>query len=352
MTYNVIGMMSGTSLDGLDMVCCEFINSQGIWNYRIIRGKTLKYPPELLKRIKESLGVSNLEECKILHKDLGDWFALSLEKFINQNSLKVDLIASHGQTIYHNPDLKKTIQLGDGQRIADRLKCTVVADFRFEDVLKGGQGAPLVPIGDLHLFPEYKYCLNLGGIANISIKNDGMIKAFDICICNTGANFFAGEEGFDMDRDGAIGLKGSLNNELLDKWNSMAFQKKNAPKSLDTSFFYQTMLPLIEELSFISPADKLHTLYHFIATQVYNVVQNDDSRILITGGGAHNKFLVSKISELNLNIHVPDRELVDYKEALIFAFMGLLRSQNINNVLASVTGATEDHSAGTIYISG
>lgn len=351
MTNNVIGLMSGTSLDGLDIVCCEFSNSQNIWNYRIIKGETLEYPPELLKRIKKTLGVSNFEEYKILHKDLGDWFALSVEEFIKRNSLKVDLIASHGQTIYHNPDLKRTIQLGDGQRIANRLKTKVVADFRTENVLKGGQGAPLVPIGDSHLFPEYKYCLNLGGIANISIKNDHEIRAFDICICNTAANYFARKEGFDFDRDGLIGFKGKLNNELLDKWNLMSFQLKSAPKSLDTSFFYTDMLPIIEEMAFISNADKLHTLYHFIATQISNVVEESNNKILTTGGGAHNKFLVSKLSEFNLNVHVPDRDLVDFKEALIFAFMGLLKILNVNNVLASVTGAPEDHSAGTIYIS-
>lgn len=349
MTYKVIGMMSGTSLDGLDIVCAEFEHSNGNWNYRIIRGETIEYPPELLRKIKEILGESNWAECKILHEQLGDWFAISVEEFVNRYSLNVDLIASHGQTIYHNPDLKKTIQLGDGQRIASRLKCKVVADFRFEDVLKGGQGAPLVPIGDWHLFPDYKYCLNLGGIANISIKNDNEIVAFDLCICNTAANFFANEAGFDIDREGAIGLEGKLNNDLLDKWNSMSFQIKKIPKSLDTSFFYNDMLPIVKEIGFIGPADKLYTLYHFIATQVHKVVGKDKNKILISGGGAHNKFLVSKLAEFHLNIHVPDRELVDFKEALIFAFMGLLKAQNTNNVLASVTGASEDHSAGTIY---
>lgn len=342
--------MSGTSLDGLDVVSAEFDLSNGIWNYKILHGHTFPYDPVLLKEVREVMGKKPEFPLDDLDLRLGRWMANCVNDFVKKNKCNPDFVASHGQTVFHDPANGITIQLGNGLDMANRTGLTVVNDFRSQDVKLGGQGAPLVPMGDLLLFREYVYCLNLGGIANISVKENRGIKAFDVCVCNVGANFFSNMLGQPYDKNGETGATGKIKRELLKNWNDLPYFRSLPPKSLDAGYFKSDMQPLISRINNLEVNDLLRTWYEHVALQISKQVVQKDKQILTTGGGANNRFLTELMkTEYGLNLVLPGSDVVEFKEALIFGFLGLLKVRDEINVWSSVTGAEHDHCSGTIH---
>ncbi len=340
--------MSGSSLDGLDIACCQFIKDDK-WSFRILNAETVPYPEDWLLRLKNAVNLS-AEELVRLDVDYGKYIGDCVKIFIESININPSMIASHGHTVFHNPDKGYTLQIGNGQAIAHVSGVRTINDFRTGDVVLGGQGAPLVPIGDNLLFHDYNYCINLGGIANISYPFKDRIIAFDICPANQMLNYLSNQFGEPMDKDGRTAALGKLDKDLFDKLNSHTYYKMSPPKSMSNQDVSETFLPVLEQ-SLSSVEDKLYTVCKHIAFQINQCINvNRDGEILITGGGAHNSFLVNAIKmETGKQIIIPDKQIIDYKEALIFAFMGLLRSLDKINVYSSVTGASEDSSQGLIH---
>lgn len=348
-TYVVVGLMSGTSLDGLDVAACQFDHDHGIWKYQIICAETFEYSESMLARLKDAAGLSGLELAQ-LHVDLGIFHGNRVKEFLNTHKIDADFISSHGHTIFHQPEKSLTLQIGSAPHIAAITGLAVVSDFRTTDVAIGGQGAPLVPIGDLLLFNDYRYCLNLGGIANISIKGTSL-KAFDIAPCNMALNLLANRLGKSYDDEGQIASSGNIHEALLEALNALSFYKTTGPKSLGREFFETEFLPVIDRFD-LSVADLMRTVTEHIAIQIAAVIpEGESTKMLITGGGAFNTFLINRIRTLsNAAIHIPDSMIIQFKEALIFGFLGVLRLRAEANALASVTGAPHDSVGGSVYL--
>lgn len=350
--YNIIGLMSGSSLDGIDMVDVDFWND-GDWRFKIIAKDSFEYDAGWKKLLSEAYYMSP-DELRDLDVRYGELLGEVTRSFIGMHNLKPEIVASHGHTIFHRPQERYTLQIGDGQALADTCGVVVINDFRTEDVLKGGQGAPLVPIGDKLLFSDYPLCLNIGGIANVSYDIDGQRIAYDICIANQALNHLAGLADSDaqFDRDGLIARSGVIDNQLLEKLNAHQYFRQKPPKSLGREFFEENIKPLFAQASQrISTQDILATFVEHIAIQIGRSIESQTvGKMLITGGGAKNKFLVERIqANTRHEIVIPDNDIIDYKEALIFAFLGLLRKRNEINVLRSVTGADSDSCSGRIF---
>lgn len=347
-SFRTIGVMSGTSLDGLDIAYCEFFREKDRWKYTIREAKTIKYPADLYSILSNSMNISGYELSK-LNTDYGKFIGDQVGAFISEHKLeKIDLVASHGHTVFHDPAIGLTLQIGDGASIAARTKLTTICDFRTLDVALGGQGAPLVPIGDELLFGEYTYCLNLGGFANISMQNAGKRIAYDICPVNIAANYLAQNEGLEYDIDGKLGASGKIIPQLLSELNSLPFYGSKPPKSLGKEWFLKSFLPILEKGNFLTE-DLLHTLYEHITYQIAASIKHKGT-ILVTGGGANNNTLMDMLRQKCISeIVVPEKKIIDYKEALVFAFLGLLRYTNQTNVLCSVTGSTRDSVSGCTY---
>ena len=359
---NIIGLMSGSSLDGIDLVDADFWHD-GKWHFEIIAKDNVDYDDEWRQKLADAyfIRANNDSPLQQLDKDYGILLGQVTKRFIEKYNLKPEIVASHGHTIFHKPLEHYTLQIGDGQALADECGVTVINDFRTEDVLKGGQGAPLVPIGDKLLFSDYPICLNIGGIANVSYDVDGQRIAYDICIANQALNYLAsrvethGRASLQYDRDGLIARSGIIDNQLLTTLNSHPFYSQKYPKSLGREFFEENIKPLLENRDDV--ADMMATFVEHIAIQIANSANDYNvqtrfitSQLLITGGGAKNKYLVERIqAHTKHHVVVPSDDIIDYKEALVFAFLGLLRSRNEINVLKSVTGAESDSSSGKIY---
>jgi anhydro-N-acetylmuramic acid kinase len=345
-----IGVMSGTSLDGVDVAYCEFAEENNKWKYSILNAETFTYSNSLKSTL------ANLENSSALdfahtHKEYGHFLGKLINDFITKNKIVPEFVASHGHTIFHQPEIKFTFQIGDGAAIAAECGLPVICDFRSLDVAKGGQGAPLVPVGDKLLFDEFEFCLNLGGFANISYDKNNVRIAHDICPVNIVLNNLTRTIGKEFDFEGGLASKGRINSELLKDINQLEFYHLNAPKSLGKEWVLKYLMPVLDRYE-ISLEDKLATLCEHIAYQIAVIVGSASSKkMLVTGGGAYNKFLMSKISELcNCKVIIPDSKTVEYKEALIFAFLGLLRLNKQVNCLKSVTGAESDNVGGAIYL--
>ena len=348
--YNVIGVMSGTSLDGVDLAHISFTKNSD-WNYEILETETVSYSEEWLNKLKLAVNFSEyqLEELNINYTHL---LAEIINDFITKNTIEnLDAVCSHGHTILHKPNLGYTLQIGNLQIISELINQNVVCDFRVQDVELGGQGAPLVPIGDKLLFFEHDYCLNLGGFSNISFDTDGKRIAFDISPVNTVLNFYANVLGFPYDDKGTNSKSGKLNNDLLEKLNNISFYKLPYPKSLGIEFVNEHIFPLIDSFE-IPTVDKMKTFVEHIAIQISRVVDKENSSLLITGGGVYNDFLIDCIRKhlSETKIVIPDEKTIEFKEALIFAFLGVLKLRNEVNVLSTVTGASKNHSSGKIYM--
>jgi anhydro-N-acetylmuramic acid kinase len=345
--YNVVGLMSGTSLDGVDIAFCEFSRSDGDWNFKILTGTTLPYPPAWKKRLSEAQHLSG-EALAMLHVEYGNYLGKLIDRFINDLDIQPDLISSHGHTVFHRPEAGLTLQIGSGAEIAAKTGITVACDFRPQDVALGGQGAPLVPIGDQLLFAGFDACLNIGGFSNISFIENGTRKAFDICPANFVLNKLAQDEGYEFDENGNLSASGKLQQEMLSALNAIEFYCQPPPKSLGREWMEKVFFPVLEKFD-LPVRDQLRTVVEHIAIQISLQTQKP-GKMLVTGGGAKNTFLMERISALsNQTIIVPDPEIIDFKEALIFAFLGLLRFLNLPNCLASVTGAAHDHSSGAVF---
>jgi len=362
--------MSGTSLDGLDLAWCRFVQRESGWGFNILAAETIGYSKAWENRLRLAPTVPGRELIR-LHQDYGNYLGITTLNFIEKHKIPNDsIIASHGHTIFHVPDEGYTFQAGSGASIAARTGMTVVCDFRTTDVALGGQGAPLVPIGDELLFPQYDFCLNLGGFANISFRQEGRRVAFDICPVNILLNRLITEaripnerfmEGshterqfLEFDPEGSIAAKGNLNLELLKKLNGLDFYKLTGPRSLGLEWVESQVIPVVDSFK-ISLEDKLRTICEHIAIQISSVILAEKGKesVLITGGGALNQFLISLINgrlHPQTKVVIPDAEVVHFKEALIFAFLGVLRVYGIMNTLSRVTGSSRDHSSGAIYL--
>ena len=344
MFYRVLGLMSGTSLDGLDIAYCEFNEEKGKWSYSIKQSETIAYEEDFKKKIR-SMENASANEFAQFSVELGGFFGSKAREFLDKYSLDVDFVCSHGQTIFHRPDLHYTTQIGDLSALCAKVKQNVIGDFRSMDVALGGQGAPLVPIGDEILFSDYENCLNLGGFSNISLKKQGKRIAYDICPVNIVLNHLCEKLSLPFDNGGQIAASGKVDENLLKQLNALPYYKKKTNKSLGKEWVVENIFPLLEKAN-LETKDLLATFTEHIAIQLS---KNITGKTLLTGGGVYNRFLVEKLKNKTTHtIEIPEKTIIDYKEAMIFAFLGVLRMRNEINCLASVTGAERDNCGGLI----
>lgn len=362
MVYRVIGLMSGSSLDGLDISFAEFQEISGKWNYELLASACYPYNEDWGLRLKSAHTLSAID-YQLLHTEYGHYIGKEVKRFIQENALeyKVQLIASHGHTTFHIPSKLMTGQIGDGASIAAVTGINVVSDLRAMDIALGGHGAPIVPIGEKMLLGDYDFFLNVGGIANISFNGNNKYVAFDICPANRVMNLVTLEDDKPYDEGGKMAREGNIDETTLGVLNTLEYYQDPYPKSLANSFGTDIVFPLLDNIS--SSHDRLRTYVEHIAIQIKDAVQlistdfslsSSGRKLLITGGGAHNVFLVERIREhlsaLQVEVIVPAKDLVEYKEALIMGLIGILRWREENNVLASVTGASRNSIGGAVWI--
>ena len=342
-----IGLMSGSSLDGLDLALVRFNEDDGCYDFHILAAETLPYPEYWTQQLSDAFH-KQPEDLVQLDKDYGKYLGEQVLAFAKKHNAHPDFVASHGHTIFHRPEEHYTLQIGDGQELAKACGFTVINDFRSEDVSKGGQGAPLVPIGDKLLFGDYEICLNIGGITNVSYDEDGKRIAYDLCITNQALNYLAQMKGLNYDCDGQLARSGVVDMDLLKRLNKHPFYGQLPPKSLGREFFEANQKDLLKDLSV---EDMLATFTEHIALQIaLGVSHLPKGKILVTGCGARNQFLMERLqARTSHEVVIPDKMIIDYKEALAFAFLGLLRLEGKTNVLASVTGAESDSCSGQIW---
>jgi len=367
MVYRVIGLMSGSSLDGLDIAFAEFHETAGSWSYTLRHASCYEYSPEWLEKLKSATSLNALD-YHLLDAEYGHYLGAQVNRFIDEHDIhyQVQLISSHGHTTFHVPEKKMTAQLGNGAAIAVVTGINVVSDLRAADVALGGQGAPIVPIGEQLLLGDYLFFLNLGGIANISFNDPENYIAFDVCPANRVLNMLAKGGGKTFDDGGQIAEKGSVIESLLNLLNDLPYYSLPYPKSLSNNFGTDIVFPLINERNY-DYDDALRTYVEHICEQVVKAVESLQSefrlrtisrlagqKMLITGGGAKNSFLISRLttmlSRLNVPVEIPSDELADYKEAIIMGLIGVLRWREENNTLASVTGATRNSIGGAVWM--
>ncbi|MFO7869674.1 MAG: anhydro-N-acetylmuramic acid kinase [Bacteroidales bacterium] len=342
-TQTLIGTMSGTSLDGLDICAAEFNHR----TYTIIEATTIQYPEKLSKQLRTAHLLQGHDLAQ-LSVDFGIFCGKEIKKFIETHSIKAEYVASHGHTIFHAPQQGLTLQIGSGAHIAKESGLHTIYNIRNLDVAYGGQGAPLVPVGDEFLFSQYDYCLNIGGFANISTRQNNTRIAWDICGANILLNHFSKKRNTNFDTNGTLGKKGTIQNDLLTRLNNLSYFAKPHPKSLGREWIEECVLPIIYTYDY-SIEDILRTLYEHIAIQIGLSLSKPHTQTLCTGGGTHNTFLTDLIKKYSASIIIhPSNTLIDYKEALIFAYLGYLRIINTNNCFASVTGAQQDVCGGEL----
>ena len=346
--FRALGLMSGTSLDGLDIADCSFTSGPEGWNFQINKAETYKYSENWKVKL---AGAQNLDAYSftMLHKEYGEYIGKKVLDFLKGQTTEIDIIASHGHTVFHQPDKKLTWQIGDSNSIYAETGIKTISDFRSLDVALGGQGAPLVPVGDRLLFADYDFCLNLGGFSNITYSTNKKIYAFDASPANLGLNYLMNKMGKEFDENGETGRNGAVNQNLLEKLNLFPYYQLPPPKSLGREWMESEFIPVLEQNT-ISDIDKLRTIYEHIAVQIAKTIAfKEKGKLLATGGGAHNSFLIERIqSQTQHQVIVPDNKIIDFKEAMIFALLGVLRLQNKINCLCSVTGSSKDNSGGLV----
>lgn len=349
--YIALGVMSGTSLDGLDISLCNYYCENRIWGFDLIDSVFIEYNSEIRNRLRKAYDTTARELVEI-DIEFGRYIGEKIIQFINKRKIIIDLIASHGQTIFHSPSEGYTKQIGSGAVISAITRLPVVSDFRQQDVTLGGQGAPLVPAGDALLFQQYGACLNLGGFANISYNLFNNRIAYDICAVNFVLNRLVGQKELEFDCDGVLSAGGKIIQGLLNELEQIDFYKKEPPKSLGQEWTENVIFPILKNYSIQPLENLLRTYSEHICLQLVKVLSTLSSdNILITGGGAKNKFLIKRISELTTKeIVIPSAALIDFKEAIVFGFLGVLRMRNEINCFASVTGAAKDSCTGAVYL--
>jgi len=345
--YNVIGVMSGTSLDGVDLAYLNFFKTD-VWHYQILKAETISYSDFWFKKLSELVNF-NLDELKNIDESYTKFLAEVISEFIKKHHiLDIDAVCSHGHTALHKPEEGLTYQIGNLPDIASLLSLKVVCDFRTQDVKLGGQGAPLVPIGDQLLFSKYCACINLGGFSNISKTINNQRIAFDICPVNIALNHYVSQINLSYDKDGDLASKGTIHKELYAELNQLEFYKKEHPKSLGLEWVKEIFLPIIDNYN-LELKDILCTVVEHVAFQIAKEIEGLDS-VLFTGGGVYNTFLMQRIQHYTITkICIPEDKLIEFKEALIFGFLGVLKLENQVNCLASVTGASKNHSSGEVF---
>jgi len=350
--FKFIGAMSGTSMDGLDLAYCEIKEYEhDQYTYKILNARTYPYPSEILNQLKESKTLTS-ERIFALDKKLGHFFSdciLSFVKSENITKSELSAVASHGHTVFHQPEKGFTVQIGCGATMAKKIGVPVINDFRQRDVIAGGQGAPLVPIGDQFLFSDRADAfLNIGGFTNISLNRDQVV-AFDISPGNLPLNLISMELGKPFDENGGIARTGKLDETVLQKLNALPYYQQKAPKSLGTEWLDSVFMPILRNA--LTPADQLHTCVVHIADQIAKVcIEHKIESLFITGGGVFNGFLLEKLNQKGIKIVIPNPLEINYKEALVFAFLGVRFLQKKYNCLASVTGASENVCGGTLHL--
>jgi len=347
--YKVLGIMSGTSLDGVDIAWVHF-KKDAQWEFTILKAETSAYDAAWKNKLSTALNLSPIELME-LDEEFTDLLGKLISKFIQKNKIEgLDAVCSHGHTIKHEPENGLTLQIGNLPHLAEIIEETVICDFRVQDVALGGQGAPLVPIGDERLFSKYTYCLNLGGFANISSKAKGKRIAYDICAVNTVLNYYAEKLGKEFDDAGNIARSGKLNPILLKQLEEIPFYKTSAPKSLGMEWVNASVLPILKKFEKEIPSI-LNTYCHHIASEITRNIKDDtEVEVLVTGGGAFNSYLMELIQQkTNAKINIPSSQIINFKEALIFGFLGVLKIREEINVLSLVTGAEHDHCAGILF---
>ncbi len=346
----IIGLMSGTSLDGLDLCYTQFEYNDGKWSYEILKAEAEDYPLEIKNKLASAQKMTALEYAQF-NSDYGLYLGRRVKSFIEKYNLKPDYIASHGHTIFHQPAIRFTAQIGSGAGIAAESGVDTICDFRTTDVALYGQGAPLVPVGDRNLFADFDYCLNMGGFSNISYNSGETRVAYDISPVNYVLNHYTRMVGLEYDKDGEIARSGKCSTELLERLNNLDFYTKSGPKSLGREWVEDVVIPLIDSAG-LSLEDRLSTFCEHVAVQIGGHIKS--GRVLLTGGGAFNKYLVERMSANapQCEYYVPDSMTVNFKEALIFAFLGALYVNDMPNCLKSVTGARYDNIGGALYKAG
>ncbi len=361
MVYRAIGVMSGSSLDGLDIVFAALSEQRGKWSYDIFAAETVPYPAEWKEQLSTAPNLSARDYIQ-LHAAYGKYLGVAVNNFIDKYNLhhQVQLIASHGHTVFHAPGEGFTAQLGDGAAIAAATGINVISDLRAMDIALGGQGAPIVPMGEKLLLEQYNLLLNIGGIANLSYRREDSYIAFDVCPANAVLNKLAKNTGMEYDAGGNLAATGRVNKALLQQLNAQSYYNMQPPKSLDNGFGHTVLYPLMQSIS-LAANDALCTYIEHIAIQVSNSIHQyvqpattTAVQLLITGGGAFNTFLVNRIqaavAPLNVEVVLPAADIINYKEALIMALLGVLRWREENTVLFSVTGAARSSIGGAVWI--
>ena len=340
--------MSGTSVDGLDVCCATFTKEDGRWQYRIDAARGYPYPADLQETLRSRVQGMSAREFVAFHSEYGRYLGRRVNAFMAEFGVRPDLVASHGSTVFHEPERRIMFQIGDGAAIAAETGLPVVSDFRRLDIMLGGQGAPLVPVGDDRLFGDYDYCLNIGGFSNISFREGARRIAFDISPVNYVINRCCRPLGLEMDRDGLLAAKGTVYQPLLEQLDALDYYARPWPKSLGREWVERNVFPLLDGAG-LGVEDLLRTYYEHCAGQLARVVK-PGRRILVTGGGAWNKFLVRRMEERSgCTLVVPEAALVEFKEALIFAFLGALYMAGEASCLASATGAARDNIGGMLF---
>jgi len=353
--YKILGLMSGTSLDGLDLANCHIWQEQDSWKFEIKETKSISYSKKMQNNLKDSI-LLPADELLIFHNTYGSWLGEQAKTFIEENNLEVDAIASHGHTTHHQPENGLTFQIGSGQHLANTSGQKVVCDFRTNDVALGGQGAPLVPIGDKLFFGKYDFCLNLGGISNVSFEEDGQRIAYDIGLANMILNHITRKNGLDYDEGGRLARSGTINLGMLEKLNDLEYYKLPIPKSIGYEWFVEEVVPIVD-----STEDSMENLLctgvnHIceqVAIQIKKHCKNPKNTLFATGGGALNDFMIETLQEKlgqQVEVIITEKKLIEFKEAAVFSLMGVLRLENKINVLSSVTGAKRDSSSGVVYL--
>lgn len=347
--------MSGTSLDGLDLAHCHIWQQEDHWKFEIRETQSISYTPEMKSKLKDSIHLS-AEELLVLHNGYGTWLGEQVKSFISEFNLDVDAIASHGHTTHHKPEVGLTFQIGSGQHLANTCGHRVICDFRTNDVSIGGQGAPLVPIGDKLFFGQYDFCLNLGGISNVSFEKNGERIAYDIGQANMILNHITQKIGLHYDAKGEMARKGALNPGMLQKLNALKYYQLPYPKSTGYEWFIEEIVPIVDATE-DSIDNLLHTAIHHNCQQIANQIHANKTKktntLFVTGGGALNTFFMEELQAQlgpDIKVVIPPKKLVEFKEALVFSLMGVLRTRNEANVLGSVTGAIRDSSGGVLFI--
>ncbi len=357
--FKVIGLMSGTSLDGLDIAYCYFVHGGQGWRFEIIAADTFEYESSWKERL-ASITEASGEHLMQTHQELGVWMGDAVNRFMRKHQVDPELVATHGHTVFHQPENGFTQQIGSSFAMHTICGKPVISNFRDMDLALGGQGAPLVPIGDRLLFAKYDFCLNIGGIANISAEVNGQRLAYDVSPANMVLNHFAQKAGHAYDAGGAIAASGRVQKKLLGQLNALAYYQAPFPKSLGYEWVLANVITPLEKEK-VSTEDMLATLTHHTAQQIAGNVHllqkrgsldTDDASMLVTGGGAYNDYLIActrQYSQGTFRIVLPNELIIGYKEALVFAFLGVLKMRGEVNCLSSVTGASRDHCAGVIY---